>query len=116
MNASTSRSRKSGSALGRACSASQTDWLNEPLQEHTQTRQVERCYQDLPSLRSPIRMLRLAQVIDATGLRRSKIYELQAQGDFPRRVKIASRSVGWVEAEVQAWLAQRIAQSGALER
>jgi prophage regulatory protein len=116
MNASSTRSRKSASALGRGCGASQTDWLNQPPQEHTQTRQAERYYQDLPSLRNPIRMLRLAQVIDATGLRRSKIYELQAQGDFPRRVKIASRSVGWVEAEVQAWLAQRIAQSGASER
>jgi prophage regulatory protein len=60
-------------------------------------------------------MLRLAQVIDATGLRRSKIYELQAHGDFPRRVKIASRSVGWIEAEVQAWLAHRIAKSAASE-
>lgn len=60
-------------------------------------------------------MLRLAQVIDATGLGRSKIYQLQAQGNFPKRVKIASRSVGWVEAEVQAWLARRIAENGATE-
>jgi prophage regulatory protein len=58
-------------------------------------------------------MLRLAQVIDTTGLGRSKIYQLQAQGNFPKGVKIASRSVGWVEAEVQAWLARRIAENGA---
>jgi predicted DNA-binding transcriptional regulator AlpA len=30
-------------------------------------------------------------------------------------VKIASRSVCWVEAEVQAWLARRIAENAALE-
>lgn len=59
----------------------------------------------------PIRMLRLAQVLDATGLGKTKIYELQAKGDFPMRVKITSHSVGWVEEEVQAWLAQRIAVS-----
>ena len=56
----------------------------------------------------PIRMLRLAQVIDATGLGKTTIYELQAEGTFPKRVKITSHSVGWVEAEVQAWLANRI--------
>jgi prophage regulatory protein len=56
-------------------------------------------------------MLRLAQVLDATGLGKTKIYELQAKGDFPRRVKITSHSVGWVEEEVQAWLARRIAVS-----
>ena len=56
----------------------------------------------------PIRMLRLPQVISSTGLCRSKIYELQAEGDFPMRVKLTSRSVGWLESEVQAWLARRI--------
>ena len=30
-----------------------------------------------------IRMLRLPQVIDATGLGKTKIYELEEQGDFP---------------------------------
>jgi prophage regulatory protein len=55
-----------------------------------------------------IRLLRLPQVIEATGLRKTAIYELQAQGRFPRRVKITVHSVGWVEAEVQAWLAQRL--------
>jgi prophage regulatory protein len=56
----------------------------------------------------PIRMLRLPQVIDATGLGKTKIYELQGRGDFPMRVKITAHSVAWVEEEVQAWLAARI--------
>src|SRR3984957_8907336 len=56
----------------------------------------------------PIRMLRLPQVIDTTGLGKTKIYELQAEGAFPMRVKITSHSVAWVEEEVQAWLAARI--------
>ncbi len=56
----------------------------------------------------PIRMLRLAQFIDATGLGKTKIYELQADGDFPMRVKITAHSVAWIEEEVQAWLAARI--------
>lgn len=55
-----------------------------------------------------MRILRLPQVISSTGLCRSKIYEMQAEGDFPMRVKLTSRSVGWLESEVQAWLARRI--------
>jgi predicted DNA-binding transcriptional regulator AlpA len=65
-------------------------------------------HQSRPSSNRPIRMLRLPQVIDATGLGKTKIYELQGQGDFPMRVKITAHSVAWVEEEVQAWLAARI--------
>ncbi len=44
-----------------------------------------------------------------TGLRRSMVYQLEAAGGFPRRVKLATRAVGWVESEVRAWIAARIA-------
>jgi prophage regulatory protein len=59
---------------------------------------------------APIRILRLAQVIDMTGLGKTKIYELQAEGRFPMSVRITTHSVGWVEHEVQAWLAGRLAE------
>jgi prophage regulatory protein len=62
----------------------------------------------------PIRMLRLPQVIDVTGLGKTKIYELQGQGEFPMRVKITAHSVAWVEEDVQAWLAARIESNTAL--
>src|SRR5690349_5898608 len=58
---------------------------------------------------APIRILRLAQVIDMTGLGKTKIYELQEEGRFPTSVRITEHSVGWVEQEVQAWLASRVA-------
>lgn len=60
---------------------------------------------------APIRMLRIAQVLALTGLGKTKIYELQAQGDFPMRVQLTPKRVAWVEAEVQAWLAARIASN-----
>jgi prophage regulatory protein len=41
------------------------------------------------------------------GLRRSTIYRMQANGQFPQRVKIGARAVGWIEREVQEWLAHR---------
>lgn len=55
-----------------------------------------------------IRMLRLPQVLDVTGLCKSEIYKLQAAGEFPMRVRLTARSVGWIESEVQAWLECRV--------
>lgn len=54
------------------------------------------------------RLLRLQQVGEITGLRRSMIYQLEADGNFPRRVKLATRAVGWVESEIRGWIAARI--------
>jgi prophage regulatory protein len=54
------------------------------------------------------RLLRLQQVGEITGLRRSMIYQLEAEGNFPRRVKLATRAVGWVESEIRSWIAARI--------
>lgn len=65
----------------------------------------------LPRRSVPIRMLRIAQVLSLTGLGKTKIYELQAEGDFPMRVQLTPKRVAWVEAEVQAWLAARIASN-----
>jgi prophage regulatory protein len=36
------------------------------------------------------------------------IYQLEAERRFPARVRIGLRAVGWVESEVQHWLARRI--------
>lgn len=53
-------------------------------------------------------ILRLPQVCRMTGLGRSMIYQLEAERRFPCRVRIGARAVGWVESEVQGWLAGRI--------
>ena len=55
-----------------------------------------------------IQVLRLPQVCKMTGLCRSSIYQMEAEKRFPRRIKIGSRSVGWIESEVQNWLRRRI--------
>lgn len=69
-----------------------------------------RLLDQMAALNGGIRILRLAQVINITGLGKTKIYELQEE-DFPQRVRITSHCVGWIEAEVQAWLAQRVQAS-----
>jgi prophage regulatory protein len=57
------------------------------------------------------RILRLKEVCRMTGLGRSCIYQLQADGRFPRRIKIGVRAVGWLEEDVRNWLLERIAKS-----
>jgi prophage regulatory protein len=60
------------------------------------------------------RLLRLPQVIDRTGIRKTKLYELQKDGLFPMRIQITTHAVGWVEDEIETWIAERIAASRAL--
>jgi prophage regulatory protein len=53
-------------------------------------------------------ILRLPQVKLRVGLSRSSIYLAVSQGKFPRPVSLGARAVGWLEAEVDAWLFQRV--------
>jgi prophage regulatory protein len=62
------------------------------------------------------RALRLRQVSQLTGLGRSMIYQMQAEGRFPQRIKLGERAVGWLESEVRNWLATRIETSRGNQR
>jgi len=62
-----------------------------------------------PSGLSHRRSLRLPQVIVMTGLKKTTIYALQKAGRFPRSVSLTTTAVGWLEAEVEDWLANRAA-------
>jgi prophage regulatory protein len=55
-----------------------------------------------------LKIMRLPQVCEVTGLCRSMIYQLEADLKFPQRVKIGVRAVGWLDKEVNAWLIKRI--------
>jgi len=55
-------------------------------------------------------LIRMPRVQQKTGLGTTKIYELMQErsGAFPRPIKIGVASL-WVEAEVEAWIADQIA-------
>jgi prophage regulatory protein len=55
-----------------------------------------------------MRIIRLKEVIDCTGLGRSTIYKYIAKGTFPKWVSLGDRCVGWVESEVHDWILARI--------
>jgi prophage regulatory protein len=50
---------------------------------------------------------RLPGVCRMTGLGRSTIYRMEAAKQFPQRIKLGLRAVGWMESEVQGWLTMR---------
>jgi prophage regulatory protein len=64
-----------------------------------------------PASADSLKILRLPQVCEVTGLCRSMIYQMEAELRFPRRIKIGIRAFGWREKEVNAWLVRRIAAS-----
>ncbi|MBX3562703.1 MAG: AlpA family phage regulatory protein [Sphingomonas sp.] len=57
----------------------------------------------MPS-QAPERILRLAVVLERTGLSRSTLYRKVNSGTFPRQLKISLRCAGWRESEVEEWL------------
>ncbi|EAX8476399.1 AlpA family transcriptional regulator [Salmonella enterica] len=54
------------------------------------------------------RFLRLHQVLDKTGLKRSQIYAYMRTDDFPKSVKIGPSSVAWLESEIEEWINQKL--------
>ncbi|AVR85001.1 MULTISPECIES: helix-turn-helix transcriptional regulator [Pseudomonas] len=55
-----------------------------------------------------MRIIRLKEVIDSTGLARSTIYKYIGEGTFPKPVSLGDRCVGWVDSEVYDWILARI--------
>ena len=60
---------------------------------------------------SPLRVIRLPEVKQRTGLSRSSIYRLMAEASFPQSCKLGERIIAWVEADIEKWLAEKIASS-----
>ena len=56
-------------------------------------------------------LLRLPKVKAKTGMSRSAIYARSAAGTFPKPIQIGPRTVGWLESEVDGFIAQCIEQS-----
>jgi prophage regulatory protein len=53
-------------------------------------------------------VLRLKHVITKTGLSKSSIYSLLAENKFPKRVQLSARSIGFLESEIDLWIAEKL--------
>lgn len=54
------------------------------------------------------RILRLAEVEAKTGFKRAHIYNLMKAEEFPKRVRLGLRAVGWDSHEIDEWVAGRL--------
>jgi len=58
-----------------------------------------------------MRILRLPNVLDRTGLSRSTVYQRVSEGRFPKPVSLGARAVGWVETDIEEWICRQIGSS-----
>lgn len=63
-------------------------------------------------IQAALSILRRRQVEKRVGLTRSPLYARIKAGNFPKPVQLGNgRAVGWLEHEVDAWLAEQIQKS-----
>jgi prophage regulatory protein len=58
-------------------------------------------------------ILRKKQVLAMVGLSASTVYNLQKAGKFPLPVKLSERATGWLCADIEQWLADKVAERAA---
>ncbi|MBC8877717.1 MULTISPECIES: helix-turn-helix transcriptional regulator [Pseudomonas] len=58
----------------------------------------------------PRRFIRIKEVLSTTSLSQSELYRRIKAGTFPAQVKLAPGHSVWVQAEVDSWIADRIAE------
>ena len=55
------------------------------------------------------KILPIDEVVERTGLSRRLLYLEISEGRFPRSIQLTARRVGWPEADIEAWIAEKIA-------
>jgi len=53
-------------------------------------------------------LVRLPEVIKKTGLARTTIYVLIAEGKFPKPINLTRRSVAWLSSEIDSWIEEKV--------
>ncbi len=63
-----------------------------------------------------MRILKFDELKSRKGIPYSRVHigRLEAQGNFPSRVHLGPGRVGWVESEIDSWLAERVARRDAI--
>ncbi len=64
-------------------------------------------------IKKTVCIIRLRETIEKTGLSRSTIYNLINAGSFVPKIQISTRAIGFLESEIDEWIAGRIAASKA---
>lgn len=60
-------------------------------------------------LDNALRILRVKEVVERTGLSRSTVYTLmKSDPTFPKKVQLSTRTTGIIEQQLDAWIASRV--------
>ncbi len=51
-----------------------------------------------------MKLLKIRDVLERIPVSRAHIYNLIAEGKFPRQIKLGGTGAFWVESEVEAWI------------
>ena len=62
-----------------------------------------------------MRLLRIHEVTNLTGLSRSSIYKQIKLENFPGGVKITNRSTAWSSDEIDKWISERVSSRSLIE-
>ncbi|WP_416831815.1 MAG: helix-turn-helix transcriptional regulator [Erythrobacter sp.] len=62
----------------------------------------------------PVQIIRHAKVCEKLNVSSAKLFDMIAKGQFPRPFTIipGGRAVGWLEADVDAWIVERSRTEG----
>ena len=56
-----------------------------------------------------MRVLRKRRVRDKAGISFATIDRKEKAGEFPARIKLGEKAVGWLESEIDEWIERRVA-------
>ena len=59
---------------------------------------------------SPMKILSNKEVLSRVPYSSVQIWRKENAGEFPRRVKLGANRVGWIESEIESWIASKIAE------
>ena len=54
-----------------------------------------------------MRILRMNEVVERSGLSRTTIWRLERRQEFPPRRKLGPKAVGWLDDEIEEWIRSR---------
>lgn len=58
-----------------------------------------------PTAPAPTKILRKPAVVERVALSGTTIWRLERAGKFPRHIQLGANSIGWREADIEAWIA-----------
>jgi prophage regulatory protein len=87
-----------------------SQYFSSPSEVEQRKRQLQLATQTSPDRRN---LLSMKDVSGWVNFSTQHIYRLMALGRFPRPLKLGVRRVGFLESEIEAWIAERAAERDA---